>query len=268
MQRWLVIVALVLGSSLLAQPNTARAQKDGALNVLQQQIDQLRAHMIKVESDNAALKAKLACQTIVGHEVYFTGCNVNIRSGTGATDGPVNGLGNLVVGYNEPYPPDTAHTGSHNIVVGIGHEYTSYAGLVAGYDNEISGPFASVTGGVRNLATGTGSSISGGLHNGARGDYSSVSGGALNQAKGWASSVIGGQFNTAEGATSSISGGDHNRVEGDSSSITGGVGNTASGSDSSVSGGTGNLASGTSSSVLGGGGQNATSPNQPIPALP
>jgi hypothetical protein len=33
--------------------------------------------------------------------VYFDGCNVNIRSGSGATDGTLNGLGNLVVGYNE-----------------------------------------------------------------------------------------------------------------------------------------------------------------------
>jgi hypothetical protein len=40
------------------------------------------------------------CASQVGTEVFFTGCNVNIQSGSGSTDGPVNGLGNLSVGYN------------------------------------------------------------------------------------------------------------------------------------------------------------------------
>ena len=43
----------------------------------------------------------LPCASQVGSEVYFTGCNVNVRSGSGHTQAPPNGLGNLVVGYNE-----------------------------------------------------------------------------------------------------------------------------------------------------------------------
>ena len=35
----------------------------------------------------------LPCASQVGTEVFFTGCNVNIRSGSGSTDGAVNGLG-------------------------------------------------------------------------------------------------------------------------------------------------------------------------------
>ncbi len=76
-----------------------------SLQSLQEQINQLQAQVNALQADNTALKAKLACQTMVGNEVYFTGCNVNIRSGSGSTNGPVNGLGNLIVGYNEPPAP-------------------------------------------------------------------------------------------------------------------------------------------------------------------
>jgi hypothetical protein len=66
------------------------------------------------------------------HAVNFTGANVYIRSGSGATDGPVNGLGNLVVGYSEDAPyfderkPLAKRNGSHNLVVGGGASYTSF----------------------------------------------------------------------------------------------------------------------------------------------
>jgi hypothetical protein len=41
---------------------------------------------------------------------------VHIVDGTGDTDGPVNGLGNLIVGYDADFG-DT-RTGSHNLVLG------------------------------------------------------------------------------------------------------------------------------------------------------
>src|SRR5262245_5906484 len=47
---------------------------------------------------NQTLKDTLGCMTKVGAEVYFTGCNVHIVSGSGATNGSINGLGNLIVG--------------------------------------------------------------------------------------------------------------------------------------------------------------------------
>ena len=36
-----------------------------------------------------------------GTTLRFTGINVQIVSGSGTTDGPVNGKGNLIIGYNE-----------------------------------------------------------------------------------------------------------------------------------------------------------------------
>jgi hypothetical protein len=81
--------------------------------------------------------------------------------GSGTTDGTTNGLGNLIVGYNENVFAAT-RTGSHNLIIGVDHEYTSFAGLVAGWTNTISGPHATVSGGSSNVASGWAASVSGG----------------------------------------------------------------------------------------------------------
>jgi hypothetical protein len=104
-----------------------------------------------------------------GTTLQLSGINVQIVSGSGATDGAVNGRGNLIVGYNAASSGQT-RTGSHNVVVGDEHEYTSYGGLVAGFKNTSAGPFASVSGGRISWATGTYASVSGGVNNTASGD--------------------------------------------------------------------------------------------------
>ncbi len=119
----------------------------------------------------------IPCASQIGNEVYFEECNVNIRNGSGATDGVLNGLGNLVIGYNEDLNNHSVRTGSHNIVVGSNHSYSSFGGLVSGAWNTVSGPASSVIGGYQNIASGCASSITGGNGNLAQGCYSSVSGG-------------------------------------------------------------------------------------------
>ena len=189
-----------------------------------------------------------------GPHVFFTGVNVHIRDGAGYTGFiPLTGLGNLVVGYNEvPVNPSAKRDGSHNLIVGPRHEYSSFAGFVAGSDNRILGGHASVTGGAHNTAGGFWSSVSGGANNTASASYGSVSGGAHNTASGAFSSVSGGPDNTASGEYSSVSGGGTNTASGSSSSVCGGAFSTASGVASSVSGGRGNRAIGDQSSVSGG----------------
>ena len=181
----------------------------------------------------------------------FSGMNVQVVDGSGGTDGTVNGLGNLIVGYNENSYSAT-RTGSHNLVVGYDHEYTSYAGLVAGWQNTISAASCSVSGGTANTASGDYSSVSGGHHNAARGESSSVSGGEWNGANYKWSSVSGGSYNQASGLSSSVSGGYDNTPSGDYSSVSGGQSNTPSGDYSSISGGYQNAASNAWSSVSGG----------------
>jgi BMFP domain-containing protein YqiC len=125
------------------------------------------------------LEVKTADMSIVylyGHKtVRFSHVNVQIVNGSGHTDerysdnGMIDGqgLGNLIVGYNEEFnydgEPAERKTGFHNIVIGTQNDYTSFGGFVAGLYNVISGEYAVVTGGI---------------HNGARGDYSVISGGS------------------------------------------------------------------------------------------
>ena len=200
------------------------------------------------------------------HEVVFSGANVHVRSGSGATDddGSLSGLGNLIVGYDEG---GDVKTGSHNLVVGAEHTYDSYGGLVAGYDNSITGAYSSVTGGRGNRASGGQASISGGQDNAATGIYASVSGGYQNDATGegasvgggWANGGLGrysfvgsGYDNQAHGLCSSIAGGLYGDADAEYSAVLGGVRSAASGVAASVVGGVDNTASGYYSAVLGG----------------
>ncbi|MCH7644340.1 MAG: hypothetical protein IH974_05835 [Myxococcales bacterium] len=172
---------------------------------------------------------------LAGPHLIFEGVNVHVRSGSGGTsDGcgrrepdypnceSLTGLGNFIVGYNERRRGVVDRSGSHNLVVGRGHNYTSFGGLVAGAFNAIHGAFASVSGGSRNIASGNRSSVSGGDLNDAIGYSSSVSGGLSNEAIGSTSSVSGGLGSDATGVNSSVSGGLRNLAAGEFSSVSGG----------------------------------------------
>jgi hypothetical protein len=203
----------------------------------------------------ANLEKKLGAMAFddAANEVVITGANLRIVNGLGSTN-TTNGLGNLIVGYNEPRQFDLPdiRTGSHNVVVGREHNFSRFGGLVVGLHSEISGDYASVSGGTFNTASGSGSSVSGGLGTTASGDFASVSGGTAIRASGDYASVSGGINNVATGLGSSVSGGINNVASGSESSVSGGNGNTATGPASSVSGGDQNRASGSESSVSGG----------------
>jgi hypothetical protein len=114
-------------------------------------------------------------------------------SGSGSTDGAINGKGNLIIGYNlddltgSGIGGDDAtdtRTGSHNLVVGDDHTYSSFGGVVFGWNSSITNEWAAVTGGRSNTASGGNSSVTGGYANTASGTYSSVSGGWIRSALG------------------------------------------------------------------------------------
>ncbi len=280
-----LLVGLIVGVSL----SPAHADQGGIpaqvaalredVQTLQQQVRQLienaRNQNNVITQLTAVVNAQrvlLGCMSKNDNEVFFTGCNVHIVSGSGATYGGVNGLGNLIIGYNEDatdvgYAEPSIKTGSHNLVVGPGHSYASYGGLVAGSANRVTGPSASVSGGLRNTAAGDSSSVcggsfntaaiqgatvSGGQSNVASGVFSSVFGGLDNKTQGQVAVVVGGRDNTANGLAATVSGGQGNDAGGDYSSASGGIANHASGSWSSVSGGAFNAATGERSSVTGG----------------
>ncbi len=226
-----------------------------------------------------------------GPLIQFSGVNVQIVNGIGST-GSINGLGNLIVGYDAPRATgvsvcnDGQHadqasceaaggvwaqshkSGSHNIVGGDESSYSSYGGLVAGRYNVINGTFASVSGGAQNNASTIYSSVSGGAGNTASGGGSSVSGGQGNKASGYYASIGGGSYNIASGNMASVSGGYFGVASGLNSSTGGGQNNTASGAYANVVSGYNNTAAGGYSSILGGSSQATSTAFQTIPALP
>jgi len=219
----------------------------------------------ELEARIVALEAKLAYLTVnagtinglSGPHVIFSGANVHIRNGTGTTNGTVNGTGNVIVGYNEA-PSSPIRGGSHNVLIGSRHNYSSYGGLVAGEENTVSGISSTVSGGRKNVASGFMSSVNGGINNTASGTYSSISGGGNdssqqgNIASGYLSSVSGGAGNTASGQNSSVSGGNGNTAGGVDSSVYGGERNRVNGRMGSMIGGYNNTANGEYSAVFGG----------------
>ena len=172
----LLVVIFMISGFATAQDKVAVIPIGGSCDTAE--LDALRDRI-------AQLEALLENVTRNGDEITFSGINVHIVNGTGTTNGEVNGLGNLIVGYNElRFAGGDNRTGSHNIVVGEGQNYSSYGGLVAGRQNTVSGPYTSISGGYYNTASGQFSSISGGLGNTASGYSASISGGYENTASG------------------------------------------------------------------------------------
>ncbi len=137
--------------------------------------------------------------------IRFSGVNVQIVNGSGKTS-TINGEGNLVLGYDENKGAHS-QTGSHDLVLGEEQTFTSYAGVVAGFENAITAAFASVTGGGKNSATFKEASVTGGFDNTASKENATVTGGRDNVASNEYATVSGGKLNTASGVASSIFGG-------------------------------------------------------------
>ncbi|MDP7110908.1 MAG: hypothetical protein QGH45_03035 [Myxococcota bacterium] len=196
--------------------------------------------MADLEADLGGVDELLTYMEIdpVAHTVAVVGANLHVRSGSGTTDdgGSPTGLGNLLIGYNEDDGFET-RTGSHNLILGRYHSYTSYAGLVAGQDNILSGPYSSVTGGTGNEVSGVGTWIGGGSFNQATEAYATVAGGQLNAASGPYASVAGGHSNIASGSSAAVAGGQYNDAIGSGSTVAGGWQNEADGAWTAVGGG-------------------------------
>jgi hypothetical protein len=199
-----------VSSSKLAMAVYTKAEVDALIYDLQAQI--------------AALQSLLQHFSRAGNEVTLTGANLRIVNGASATES-ANGLGNLIVGYNEERGNGTdARDGSHNIIVGQRNNYRSWGGIVASENAEISGKFCAVISGTGGVASGI---------------YSGVFGGQGGLASGTDSQVIGGYWNVASYLEAIAIGGDSLHATGWRSTAVGGLSNTASGDYTTVVGGVG-----------------------------
>lgn len=205
----------------------------------------------------AALEEKLQYLSVVqgavnglpGPHVMITGANLHVRSGAsstsegdcGATGGNCSGRGNLVIGYDEPRQTGAPiRSGSHNLIIGSGHNFSSHGGFVAGLNNTLTWRSASIAGGTGNQASGTASSIAGGSNNGVYEYAASIAGGRNN--------VAGEQFATVAGGCGNRAGGDLSHPSncdlssplkplGEASAVAGGINNLAALAGQTVAGG-------------------------------
>ena len=188
---FLLFLVVILGMPLSVSAKSKKKSGDSngvppgqPFQALQSQIDALKAQVASLQQQ---LQDLLAWQQPVsqcvwsnGHNVVVEECNLQVVNGMGQTN-TTNGLGNLIIGYGEGGPL-LQRGGSHNLIIGPKHSFSSYGGLVAGVANEISAPHASVCGGADNVAEGIAAAVSGGKENTASGNAATVIGGKGNVA--------------------------------------------------------------------------------------
>ena len=156
----------------VANLKTALADAKNQLNL---RLDALAAGTGSTPSTSPALVELAKYVTVVqgdlkgvtGPHVIFHDANLHVQDGFGTTAeaGAPTGRGNLIVGYNDmpvPAPSSGYRTGSHNLVVGHSHVFTSTGGAIFGNNNMISAQNATVLGGNHNTAAGVASSVLGG----------------------------------------------------------------------------------------------------------
>jgi uncharacterized coiled-coil protein SlyX len=169
----------------IANLEAALAAANSTIDTLQTQATQLQTQIAALQEAGSTLPANLQelakyvqvdpneLEGVKGPHIIFEGVNVHIRSGSGYTDDneAPTGLGNLIIGYDEAYyaeqPGD--RWGSHNLVIGSEHRFSSYAGFVAGKTNTIESPYGSILGGRENAVRGDSCTVAGGMNNVAEG---------------------------------------------------------------------------------------------------
>ena len=223
--------------SIVAAVLLASAGAIKAGETLQQQINSLQAQVTALKQTVAAIQSNHALllgpfvdldanpqSGVIGPNITFHGVNIHIVSGSGATNdnGYTNGLGNLIIGYDEVFALLNAgdRSGSHNLVIGRYHHFSqsAFGGLIAGELNSITGESNTVLG-YHNQAWGMSATVSGGAFNVAVGQYTSVSGGEGNASQGDGSSITGGQSNITVGPMSTIVGGNNLTATGNYSTL-------------------------------------------------
>ncbi|MES9894539.1 MAG: hypothetical protein ABW141_06540 [Candidatus Thiodiazotropha endolucinida] len=128
----------------------------------------------------------------------LTGINLQIVNGEGNTQS-VNCRGNLILGYNEPTTEGTVdRSGSHNLILGIRHNYASYCGIVNGVANNLTSEYGAILNGQECYANATHVTICSGYDHKGNGSYSTILSGFDNGGLGSRAVFLDGTNNRAE----------------------------------------------------------------------
>lgn len=157
--------------------STLNSAKTHADSVASDALNQARSY---ADGKVAPVADKLIHVSRNGNELYIRGANLHLENGSDATYAHLNGLGNLILGYNElrNNGSPNVRTGSHNLILGLGNNYSAAGGIVGGIHNEITHHMGSVLGGTGNSSSGLYAVVAGGFNNKALGNWSFIGGGA------------------------------------------------------------------------------------------
>jgi len=264
--RTFLISTLATACAIAAAPaahaqdaNPSMAALNAQVRALTEQVRQVsalaasqQAALTAMARSNAAFQARLTCITkSTATDFIFDGCNVHIQNGMGQT-GTTNTLGNLIIGYNKNEV--SKRTGSHNIIVGDLHEYTSYGGVVTGTENTIGAPNSTIMSSVDSSTAGVPGSVVVGADRGIAEGNAVLLGGSQNYASPSAHFAvsIGGNDNQVLGSEAVVMAGTMNTASGSNSMVCAGSENSASGNGAIACGGSGNKGNGMFSAALGG----------------
>lgn len=215
------LAAASVSADKLAMAVYTKAEVDTLIAGLQAQITDLLSRVSQLESNPALALGGYVAVTASevngapGPNVVISGANLHVLSGSGSTEGLINGLGNVIIGYNELRSwSSNRRDGSHNLVLGLENNYWGWSGMVSGAANSI-GHYNTAISTQNSNVSGFMSAILGGYENTITGTYSTITGGRFNNASAFGASVSGGEHNTAAGNMSSVSGGSWSSVSGE-----------------------------------------------------
>lgn len=212
------VTAAVLAGCLLSQTFQRTVSPPDALTLEEKQI---LSHMRLVLADDGSGRTLPT--------IRIEGVNVQIVNGKGATY-QVNGLGNLIVGY-QLAQGSFDRSGSHNVIVGDDTDYSSYGGLSTGGGNQLLGPGCATVGTYESIARGTANAVLGGTENEVDGLFNVAVGGqwhTISGTSGQGHVVVGGSSATIQGQGFHhviVGGHAHTIDRGEQNVVVGGAGN-------------------------------------------
>jgi hypothetical protein len=230
MKLTLILTSMFLACSIHAQTVQSLRAQITQLKQLHTQVAQLQAQVSALQHSPIQSLAQYVSidynveAGVKAPNITFHGANIHIVNGAGSTNS-VNGLGNLIIGYDEA-PTTLAggeRGGSHNFVMGGGNKFTTWAfnSIVAGNGNLMNGHSSAILSGSGNQITGDqfGLTTEGVI----------LTGGGNNLYDATDSVIVDGGGNVIEYEYAVVLGGAGNGSDGNGSVTLGGVGTTLTG---------------------------------------
>jgi len=177
-----VLIVLLLSSGAVYAGKPAVTSLKHQVIMLTEMVNAMKADLTAVRAELSATQAELAVvknNSVLGLDglltlsqdangfdtVLFSGVNVQVVNGVGTTTS-VNGLGNIVIGYNASNDVFVNQLGSHNIVLGDGQSYPNTEAVVTeriisneNLELHVANNLNTVVGASQSMSVGSGSSI-------------------------------------------------------------------------------------------------------------